>query len=155
MLAKSDPVFGPAVLWALVLGGLLVPAMAAVGLMVSIACNATKASMFVCLGLYLPMLMAAETFRPTKVMTASEIQKGLALQIVNPLAAVHGFLAQVLTFDAPVSQMITMLAPVAVFLVLTFLLLFGYASPRMGLEAGTATKLRAFLAIRLPTYRTA
>ena len=146
VLAKSDPVFGPAVLWAFVLGGLLVPAMAAVGLMVSIACNATKASMFVCLGLYLPMLMAAETFRPTKVMTASEIQKGLALQIVNPLAAVHGFLAQVLTFDAPIGPMIATLAPVAVFLVLACLLLFGYASPRMSLEAGTATRLRAFLA---------
>jgi len=33
-----------------------------------------------------------------------------------------------------------------VFVVLAFVLLFGYASPHMSLEAGTATRLRAFLA---------
>ena len=147
VLAKSDPVFGPAVLWALVLGGLLVPALAAVGLMVSIACNATKASMLVCLGLYLPMLMASDPFRrATKVVTAAEINKGLALEIVNPLAAVHGFLAQVLVYDTPVGQVSAMLVPVAVFAVLAFVLLFGYASPRLSLEAGAATRLRSFLA---------
>jgi hypothetical protein len=41
-------------------------------LLVSILCNTTKASMLVCLGLYLPLLMAAEIFRPGKVMTAAE-----------------------------------------------------------------------------------
>ena len=66
---------------------------AAVGLLVSMLCNTTKASMLVCLGLYLPMLMASEIFRPGKVMTSAEAQKGVALQAVNPLASVHGFLA--------------------------------------------------------------
>jgi len=147
VLAKGDPVFGAAVLWALVLGALVVPALAAVGLIVSIACNATKASMFVCLGIYLPMLMAAEPFRRAKVVTASETAKGLVLEIVNPLAAVHGFLAQHLVFKAPIGQVAAMLVPITLFLVLVFLLLFGYASPRIGLEAGAATRLRAFLAV--------
>jgi ABC-2 type transport system permease protein len=146
VLAKGDPVFGPALLWSLVLGGALVPAVAAVGLLVSILCNTTKASMLVCLGLYLPMLMAAEIFRPGKVMTSAEAKKGLALQIVNPLAAVHGFLSQTLVYDVSLGQAAAMLLPLAVFVVLAFVLVFGYASPRLSLEAGTATRLRSFLA---------
>lgn len=146
VLAKGDPVFGPALLWSLVLGGLLVPALAAVGLLVSMWCNTTKASMLVCLGLYLPMLMAAEIFRPGKIMTAAEASKGLALQAVNPLAAVHGFLSQTLVSDVPFSQVSAMLLPLAVFVALAFVLVFGYASPRLSLEAGTATRLRSFLA---------
>ncbi|HKA58565.1 MAG TPA: ABC transporter permease subunit [Gemmatimonadales bacterium] len=147
VMAKGDPAFGQAVLWAVVLGGMLVPMLAAVGLMVSIACNATKASMFVCLGLYLPMLMAAEPFRRAKVVTASEVAKGLALETANPMAAVHGFLAQVLVFNVPVRQMLPTLIPVLVFLVLALVLLFGYLGPRMSMEAETATRLRAFLAV--------
>ncbi len=146
VLAKGDPVFGPALLWALVLGGLLVPTLAAVGLLVSISCNTTKASMLVCLALYLPMLMAAEIFRPGKVMTAAEARKGLAYQVVNPLAAVNGFLSQALLYDAPFRQSWPILVPLAVFVVLAFVLVFAYASPRLGLEAGTATKLRSLVA---------
>jgi ABC-type transport system involved in multi-copper enzyme maturation permease subunit len=146
VLAKGDPVFGTAVLWSLVLGGVLVPALAAVGLLVSIACNTTKASMLVCLGLYLPMLMAAEIFRPGKVMTASEARKGLVLQSVNPLAAVHGFLSEVLVYDAPLGRTWARLVPVAAFAAVAFVLVFAYASPRLRLEAGTATRLRRFLA---------
>jgi ABC-2 type transport system permease protein len=115
-------------------------------LVVSILCNTTKASMLVCLGLYLPMLMAAETFRPTKVVTAAEAQKGLVLQAVNPLAAVHGFLTRTLVYDASLSQVAVMLLPLAAFVVLAFVLVFVYASPRLSLEAGTARRLRSFLA---------
>jgi ABC-type transport system involved in multi-copper enzyme maturation permease subunit len=146
VLAKGDPVFGPALIWSLVLGGALVPALAAVGLLVSILCNTTKASMLVCLGLYLPMLMAAEIFRPGKVMTSAEAKKGLALQAVNPLAAVHGFLSQTLVYDVSLSATAVRLLPLAVFVVLAFVLVFGLASPRLSLEAGTATRLRSFLA---------
>ncbi|HTE66574.1 MAG TPA: ABC transporter permease subunit [Candidatus Binatia bacterium] len=146
VLAKGDPVFGQALLWSLVLGGALVPALAAIGLLVSMLCNTTKASMLVCLGLYLPMLMAAETFRPTKVVTAAEAQKGLVLQAVNPVAAVHGFLTRTLVYDASLSQVAPLLLPLAVFVVLALVLVFGYASPRLSLEAGTARRLRSFLA---------
>ena len=38
------------------------------------------------------------------------------------------------------------LVPLAVFVVLALVLVFGYASPRLSLEAGTATRLRSFLA---------
>jgi ABC-type transport system involved in multi-copper enzyme maturation permease subunit len=145
VLAKGDPVFGQALIWSLVLGGALVPALAAVGLLVSMLCNTTKASMLVCLGVYLPMLMAAEIFRPGKVMTSAEAHKGLALQAVNPLAAIHGFLSQTLVYDASLSQVGAMLVPLAVFVVLAFVLVFGFASPRLSLEAGTATKLRSLL----------
>jgi ABC-type transport system involved in multi-copper enzyme maturation permease subunit len=146
VLAKGDPVFGAAVLWTLVLGSALVPALAAIGLLVSIACNTTKASMLVCLGLYLPMLMAAEIFRPGKVMTAAEAAKGLVLQTINPLAAVHGFLSQTLVFHAPFSQESARLLPLAVFVAVAVVLVFGFASPRLSLEAGTARRLRSFLA---------
>ncbi|HEV8265299.1 MAG TPA: ABC transporter permease subunit [Gemmatimonadales bacterium] len=146
VLAKGDPVFGPALIWSLVLGGALVPAVAAVGLLVSILCNTTKASMLVCLGLYLPMLMAAEIFRPGKVMTSAEAKKGIALQAVNPLAAVHGFLSQTLVFDVPLGQVAAMLVPLAVFVAVALVLVFGFASPHLSLEAGTATRLRSFLA---------
>jgi len=147
VLAKGDPVFGQALLWTLVLGSVVVSALAAIGLLVSILCNTTKASMLVCLGLYLPLLMAAEIFRPGKVMTAAEAQKGLVLQAINPLAAVHGFLSQTLVYDAPFSLVAVRLLPLAVFVVLAFVLVLGFASPRLRLEAGTATKLRAFLAV--------
>jgi hypothetical protein len=145
VLAKGDAVFSPAVLWA----GVLARCWSGTGRRRTdgeyrVQCD--QGSMFVCLGLYLPMLMAAEPFRRAKVVTASEIQKGLVLEIVNPLAGAHGFLAQVLVFDSPLGLVSAMLVPIAVFVVLVFLLLFGYASPRMSLEAGAATKLRSFLA---------
>jgi ABC-type transport system involved in multi-copper enzyme maturation permease subunit len=145
VLAKGDPVFGQALIWSLVLGGALIPALAAVGLLVSMLCNTTKASMLVCLGLYLPMLMAAEIFRPGKVMTSAEAQKGLALQAVNPLAAVHGFLSQTLVYNVSLSQVGAMLVPLVVFVILAFVLVFAFASPRLSLEAGTAMWLRSWL----------
>jgi ABC-type transport system involved in cytochrome c biogenesis permease component len=67
------------------------------------------------------------------------------LQAVNPLAAVHGFLSRTLVYDAPFSEVSITLLPLAVFVALAFVLLFGFVGPRLSLEAGTATKLRSFL----------
>jgi ABC-2 type transport system permease protein len=143
VLSKGDPVFGAATLWLFVLGGLLVPALAALGMLASIWSHSTKASMLVTLALYLMMLLPAEIIRPGKVMTAAELRKSLLIQSINPIDAVSKFLGRVLVLDAPPGEQWLLLSmPVAVGVVV-LVLLFAVASPRLRLEAGTGQRLRA------------
>jgi ABC-2 type transport system permease protein len=149
VLSKGDPVFGAATLWLFVLGGLLVPALAALGMLASIWSHSTKASMLVTLALYLMMLLPAEIIRPGKVMTAAELRKSLLIQSINPIDAVSKFLGRVLVLDAPPGEhwlLLSMPAAIGVFLLV---LLFAVASPRLRLEAGAGRRLRA-LWRRLP-----
>jgi len=149
VLSKGDPVLGPALLWLFVLGGLLLPALAAMGMLASLWSNTTKTSMLVTLALYLMMLLPAEIIRPGKIMTAAELRKSLLIQSINPIDAVSKFLGRVLVLDAPPGEHWLLLSMPTAFGLVVLVLLFGVASPRLRLKAGTGRWLRTLWS-RLP-----
>jgi ABC-2 type transport system permease protein len=142
VLSKGDPVFGPATLWLFALGGLLVPTLAALGMLATIWANTTKGSMLVTLGLYLLMLLPSGTIRPSKVLTAAEIKRSLLIQSVNPVDAMNTFLSNVIVRNGPLAENWVLLATPAVFGVAMLVLVFGLAGPRLRLETTTWRKLR-------------
>jgi ABC-type transport system involved in multi-copper enzyme maturation permease subunit len=142
VLSKGNPVFGVATLWLFVIGGLLVPALAAMGMLATIWSNTTKSSMLVTLGLYLMMLLPAEIIRPGKVMTASELKKSLIIQSVNPVDAINKFLGRIIVLDAPPAEHWMLLAMPTLVGVFLLIVLFGVASPRLRLETTTWRRLR-------------
>jgi ABC-2 type transport system permease protein len=142
VLSKGDPVFQAATLWLFVIGGLLVPALAALGLLATIWSNTTKSSMLVTLALYLLMLLPAEIIRPGKVMTASEMTKSLIIQSVNPVDAINKFLGRILVLNAPPAEHWTLLAMPALFGLFVLVLVFALASPRLRLETTTWRRMR-------------
>ncbi len=146
VLSKDDPVFWPAVLWLFVLGGLLVPALAAVGMLASIWCNNTKISMAVTFALFLLMLLPSEIIRPGKVMTASEMRRALVFQSINPIDAVTKFLGRVLVLDAPPGDHWLLLTTPALVGVVVLVLLFAVAGPRLSLESTVGRRLRTLWA---------
>jgi ABC-2 type transport system permease protein len=143
VLSKDDPVFRPALLWLFLLGGLLVPALAAMGMLVSIWCNNTKISMAVTFALFLLMLLPSEIVRPGKVMTAGELRKALVFQSINPIDAITKFLGRVLVLDAPPGEHWLLLTTPALIGVVVLVLLFAVAGPRLSLESTAGHKLRA------------
>jgi ABC-type transport system involved in multi-copper enzyme maturation permease subunit len=142
VLSKGDPVFQAATLWLFVIGGLLVPALAALGLLATIWSNTTKSSMLVTLALYLLMLLPAEIIRPGKVMTASELKKSLIIQSLNPVDAINKFLGRILVLDAPPAENWSLLAMPALFGLFVLVLVFAVASPRLRLETTTWRRMR-------------
>jgi ABC-2 type transport system permease protein len=144
VLSKGDPVFLPATLWLVAFGVLLVPALAAMGMLASIWCNTTKISMAVTFALYLLMLLPAEIIRPGKVMTAAEMRKALVFQSINPIDAITKFLGRVLVYDAPPGDHWLLLTTPVLIGAVVLVLLFTVAGPRLRLEATAGRKLRAW-----------
>jgi ABC-type transport system involved in multi-copper enzyme maturation permease subunit len=143
VLSKGEPILGPAIGWLFFFGGLLVPALAAMAMLVSICCNTTKISMLVSFALYLLMLLPAEIIRPGKVMTAGELKKALVYQSINPIDAITKFLGRVLVFDQPPGENWLLLSTPVFIGAVVLVLLFGVASPRLRLEATVGRRLRA------------
>ena len=143
VLSKGNPVFWPATLWLFALGCLLVPALAAMGMLASIWSKTTKMSMVWTFALYLLMLLPAEIIRPGKIMTAGELRRALVFQSVNPIDAITKFLGRVLVYDLPPGDHWLLLSTPVAIGVVVLVLLFAVAGPRLRLEATTGRKLRA------------
>ena len=143
VLSKGNPVFWPATLWLFALGCLLVPALAAMGMLASIWSKTTKMSMVWTFALYLLMLLPAEIVRPGKIMTAGELRKALVFQSINPIDAITKFLGRVLVYDLPPGDHWLLLSTPVAIGVVVLVLLFAVAGPRLRLEATTGRKLRA------------
>jgi len=137
VLSQGDEVFGQAVLWGGVLGSGLTPAFTALGMFVGFWCNSNKTSMFVSLCLYLLLLL------PTQLSAHAQAgAMGLFFQWVNPLGAPRVFLASILVNNWTLARAWSWLLSPVLFAVLTFGLLFWYASPGLRLEAGKASRFR-------------
>ena len=143
VLCKGNPVFWPTVLWLAVLAGLLVPALAAMGLLTSIWSNSTKVSMAITFALFLLMLLPSEIMRPGKIMTAAELRKALVFQSINPIDAMTKFLGRVLVLDLPPGQHWFLLTTPILMGAVTLVLLFFVAGPRLRLESTVGLRLRA------------
>lgn len=136
VLAKGDPVLGPALVWSLPLGGLLAVALAGLGMLVSMWCNTNRTSMLISIGLYLLLLLPTHLARPGKVVTADEIKRVALLQSVNPFDAISAFLANVIVHNAAPGQTRFLLAMPIGFVVVILVLLFLLAGPALRLQVG-------------------
>ncbi len=148
VLSKGDPVFGQAMLWGTLLGTLLAPAFAALGVLASIWCKTNKTSMLVSLCLYLLLLLPTDIMGgPQKTLrTAEQWFRAELNQWINPLAATSRFLWKIMVNDqSPGTLWFWHVMPV-VFVLLVVALLFAYASPRLRLDPETERKFRSFMA---------
>jgi len=143
VLSKGDPVFGQALLWGSVVGTLLAPALAALGMLVSLWSNTNKGSMLVSLGLFLLMLVPTELARPGRTATPSEMKRALFLVWTNPWDAAAAFLGDVLALGSrPVDVWYKLVLPTA-FPIIVLAVLFTYGSRGLQLESGTAQWLKS------------
>ncbi len=146
VLSKGDPVFWQALLWGSLLGTLLAPALAGLGMLVSIWSNTNKTSMLVSIGLYLLFLLPTEIMGgPAKIQrTAEQWFRAELNQWVNPLAATSRFLFKILVNkESPAQLWFWHIIPV-LFTTVVLVMLFVYASPGLRLESETARKFRAY-----------
>ena len=143
VLSKGDPVFGQALLWGLVVGSLLAPAVAGMGMLVSLWCNTNKSSMFVSLGLFLLLLIPTEVTRPGRNATAGEVKKALFYVWVNPWDAAAAFLGDVLALGSHPAAVWYKLVLPTLFPIIILLVLFIYGSRGLRLESGTALWLQS------------
>jgi ABC-2 type transport system permease protein len=144
-VSQGDEVFGRAALWGSVLGSLLAPALAGLGMLVSIWCNTNKASMVLSLGLYLLLLLPTRPSGPVQPAYALRMA-AYAVEWANPLAATSRFLAQVLVKGWSGAEVWFWLTMPVLFSVLVPLVLFMFASPVVRLEAETASRFRPYWA---------
>ena len=137
VLAQGDEVFAQAVVWGLGLGCVLTFAFTALSMFVGFWCSSNKTSLFVSLCLYIVILL------PTQLTGhAQGGTMGLMFQASNPLAAPRFFLAAILVNNWTLERAWSWLVSPALFALLTFGLLFWYASPALRLEAGTARRMK-------------
>jgi ABC-type transport system involved in multi-copper enzyme maturation permease subunit len=144
MLFKGNEAFGQGVLWSVLLGSLLAPALAGLGMLVSIWCNTNKISMLVSLGLYLLLLMPNELFQTTVEKFSGSPWEELSLWL-NPLAATSRFLWKIVVNDEAPAGLWFWHAMPALFTVLSLGLLFVVASPRLRLYPEPLRKFRSYL----------
>jgi ABC-2 type transport system permease protein len=143
VLSKGDPVFGQALLWGTLVGTLLVPAVAGLGMLVSLWSNTNKGSMFVSLGLFLLMLIPTELQRPGRTATAAEMRRAAVYLWTNPWDGAASFLGNVMMFGARPGEVAYQLTLPVVFPMLILGALFVYGHHGLRLEAGVATRLQA------------
>lgn len=142
VLAKGDPVFGEALLWGSVLGTVLAPALAGLGMLVSVWCKSNKTSMLVSLVLYLLLLLPTELSRPGRVETAAEVRKNLLYSLVNPWDAAANFLGKVFINRLSIEAVWWLPTLCVLFATIVLVVLFVFATGRLRLDPGVAGKLR-------------
>ena len=138
VLSKGDAALVPALLWGPVLGSLLAPAFAGVGMLVSVWCNSNKTSMLVSLALYLLLIFPAEFSGLATVPLGSQMAaRSDVLQWVNPIAASGRFLHDTLMGNSTLHQLWLWVTTPVLFPVVVLGVLFAFAGPKLRLEVGT------------------
>ncbi|HSR43935.1 MAG TPA: ABC transporter permease subunit [Acidimicrobiia bacterium] len=135
LLSQGDEAFGLGALWGSILGSLLVPALAAIGMLVSSRSNTNRTSMFVSLGIYLLILV------PTQLPGSAQAgSAGQLLKKVSPMEATYHFLEKIIVNSRTVGELTAFLIAPAALAVLAIGTLLFYSPPRLGLEAGGSGK---------------
>ena len=144
-VAQGDPIFGRAFVWGGVVGSLLAPVVAGIGIFLSILCNTIKASMIAGQTFYMLLLLPATLGGATPDRkTFGLLERAYLLDWINPMAASNRFLQRVLMDDwSPGVLWIWFTMPVvAVGLVLMVLVRHG--SPALRLEAIMAERFHPY-----------
>lgn len=144
VLAKGDPVLAQGLRWGIPIGTVLALAITSLGILVSMWCDSNKTSMLVSLCLFLLILLPSELSRPGIIQSAAEARKTFLYSLVNPWDAGSNFLVKTLAQQVPLAQVWYLPLLCAAFAIVTLTLLFGFAGPRLRLEAGTARKFQRY-----------
>jgi ABC-2 type transport system permease protein len=146
VLSKGDPVFWQALLWGSLLGTLLAPALAGLGMLVSIWSNTNKTSMLVSISCYFLLLFPAEIMgRPPQTqLSAEQWFRAELVDWLNPMAATSRFLFKVLVNKLPAAELWFWHIIPVLFTTVVLVTLFVYASPGLRLESETASKFRSY-----------
>ncbi|MDH3518669.1 MAG: ABC transporter permease [Acidimicrobiia bacterium] len=137
VLSQGDEAFRIAAVWAGVLGSLLVPGLAALGMLVSLRSNTNRTSMFVALGLYLLVLV------PTQLPgTAQTGAMGKLLKKVSPMESTYHFLEKVTVNSRTVDEVAGFIRAPALFAILTIGALAALSTKGLKLEAGMRSSRR-------------
>lgn len=143
VLSKGEPPLHPALLWGPVMGTLLAPAFAGIGMLVSVWCNSNKSSMMVSIGLYLLLILPSQY---SGLATSAASQQGTdlsdLLQLINPLGAANRLLYDSIVGNAPPDQLWLWVTTPALFPIIVLAALFLYAGPGLHLNGGVR-RLRA------------
>jgi ABC-2 type transport system permease protein len=137
VLAQGDEVFRHALYWGSIMGSIMAPALAGIGMLVSIRSNSNKTSLFVSLGLYLFLLL------PTQL--PGTLQTGLLgamLQQVTPMAATTHFLAKLLVNNSTFERMWPWFVSPALLALLVVAPLVLFVGPGLHFETGRRGRLR-------------
>src|SRR6266487_2289349 len=138
LLSQDTGVFGPAVLWGLLVGALLIPAFTGIGMIISIWCNSNKTSFFISLGIFLVVILMGQVIGTTKIGLWGQL-----LLAVNPLPAGFDFLSKLLVSNGTFAEFWISLESPFVFTVVVIGLLFFYVGPRLRIEAGRMNKMNS------------
>ena len=138
VLSQGDSILVPAVLLGILMGSVMAPAMAAMGMLMSISSNTIKASMTLSLAIYTLIMMPQAM--PGKIQSGT---MGLLLQTVSPLMATFHFMAKILVNHRPLSELWPWLIAPILFATIMLTLLHGFASPGLRLEADPWRRLRS------------
>jgi ABC-2 type transport system permease protein len=147
VLSQGTDIFVPAALWGMATGTILVSAVAALGMLISLWSNSLKTSMFAALGSFI--LIFSPFQLPGHAQTGP---MGLLLQLLSPLMATFDFLARILVNNRaltdkarPVGDLLVwhhLISPVVFFLVANTILFF--SAPGLALEAKRPRLFRIF-----------
>ena len=130
-LAQGDEVFGQAIWWGGLVGTALAPGFVALGMLISFWSGNNKTSMFVSLSVYLIFLL------PTQLQGRAQGGfMGLLFQALNPMTGSRHFLAGVLVNNRTPAEYGEFMVSSVLFLAVMLVVLFWYAGPALGLEAG-------------------
>lgn len=137
VLSKGDPSLGQALVWGLVVGTLLAPAFAGLGMLVSVWCNSNKTSMLVSIGLYLVLILPSQYSGLATVTVSSQMTARSDLfQLLNPMGASSRLLHDGIMVNAPAHHLLLWAMSPALFPVLVLAVLFAYVGPALQLEGG-------------------
>jgi ABC-2 type transport system permease protein len=137
VLSKGDEALGHALVWGSIMGTLLAPAFAGIGMLVSVWCNTNKTSMLVSIGVYLLLILPSQYSGLATVTTSTQATDFSNLfQLVNPMGAANRLLHDSIQLNAPFGQLwlwatTPLLFPVIVIAVLCF-----FVGPGLQLEGG-------------------
>lgn len=137
VLSKGDPALGQALRWGPLMGTLLAPAFAGLGMLVSLWCNSNKTSMLVSVALYLVFVLPAEySGLATVTVSAQATERSNLFQLANPVGASDRLLHEVIMGNAPAHQVWAWMTTPVLFPIIVLAALFLLAGPHLRLDPG-------------------
>ena len=146
LLSDGPTMLRQALLWGPLLGSILAPSIAGLGVLVSMWFTSNRTSMLVSLCAYLVMLLPTELMGgPAKIQRTAEQWARAEYSVMgNPVAAPLRFLWKHMANGLPAADLwYWHIAPI-LFTVVLLVVLFWFASPRVRLEPQMAGKVRSF-----------
>ena len=137
LLAQGNKILGPAMIWGVVTGLLLVPAFTAIGMLVSLWCNSNKTSFFIALGIFLVFILMGQVLGTTDIGLWGQF-----LLWLNPIPAGFDFLSKVIVSHGTFDEVWTSLESPIVFSIAVIGLLFFYFGPRLNIEGRMVSDMR-------------